>query len=62
MRAHTVAKLKVKKPADKLCFVKVLVRVEMLAYILAQKNGKILAKNHGNIWKLKHWSRRWLTG
>ena len=62
MPAYTVAKLKVKKPADKLCFVKVLVRVEMLAYILAQKKEKILAKNQRNMWKLKHWSRRWLTG
>ena len=60
--AHTLAELQVKKPADKLCDVKVLTLVDMLAYILAEKKRKTLATNPGEMWRLRHWSRRWLTG
>ena len=60
--AHTLAELQVKKPADKLCDVKVFALADMLAYILAAKKKKTLAANPGEMWKLKHWSRRWLTG
>ena len=34
----------------------------MLAYILAEKKKKTLAVNPGEMWRLRHWSRRWLTG
>ena len=60
--SHTLAELQVKKPADKLCDVKVLALVDMRAYILAAKKKKTLAGNPGEMWKLRHWSRRWLTG
>ena len=60
--AHTLAELQVKKPADKLCDVKVFALVEMLAHILAKKKEKTLAANHGEMWRLRHCSRRWLTG
>ena len=60
--AHTLAELQVKKPADKLCDVKVFALVEMLPYILAEKKEKTLAANHLDMWKLRHCSRRWLTG
>ena len=38
--AHTLAELQVKKPADKLCDVKVLALVDILAYTLAKKKEK----------------------
>ena len=60
--AHTLAELQVKKPADKLCDVKVFALVDILAYILAKKKEKTLAANHGEMWRLRHCSRRWLTG
>ena len=60
--AHTLAELQVKKPADKLCDVKVFALVDMLAYILAGKKGKTLAANPREMWSLRHWLRRWLTG
>ena len=47
--AHTLAELQVKKPADKLCDVKVLALVDMLAYILAEKKKKKLAANRGEM-------------
>ena len=47
--AHALAELQVKKPADKLCDVKVLALVEMLAYILAEKKKKALAANYGQM-------------
>ena len=47
--AHTLAELQVKKPADKLCDVKVLALVEMHAYILAEKKKKTLAANYGEM-------------
>ena len=47
--AHTLAQLQVKKPADKLCDVKVLALVEMHAYILAEKKEKALAANYGEM-------------
>ena len=47
--AHTLAELPVKKPAHKLCDVKVLALVEMLAYILAEKKKKALAVNYGEM-------------
>ena len=47
--AHTLAELQVKKPADKVCHVKVFALVEMLAYILEEKNEKKLAANHGQM-------------
>ena len=59
--AHTLAELQFKKPADKLCDVKVLALVDMLAYIPAEKKKKKLAANRGERWRLNHWSRRWLT-
>ena len=34
----------------------------MLAYILAKKKKKTLVPSPGEMWRLKHWSRRWLTG
>ena len=43
--AYRLAELQVNKPADKLCDVKVLALVEMLAYILAEKKEKALAAN-----------------
>ena len=60
--AHTLAELQVKKPADKLCDVKVFALVDLLAYILAEKKEKTLPANHGEMWRLRHCSRRWLTG
>ena len=60
--AHRLAELQVKKPADKLCDVKVLALVDMLAYILAAKKKKTLAANPGEMCRLRHWSKRWLTG
>ena len=48
--AHTQAEMQVKKPADKLCDVKVLALVDMLAYILAAKKKKTLAVNPGEMW------------
>ena len=60
--AHTLAELQVKKPADKLCDVKVFALVDMLASTLAEKKEKTLAANHGEMWRLRHCSRRWLTG
>ena len=59
---HTLAELQVKKPADKLCAVKVFALVDMLAYILAKKKKKTLAANHGEMWRLRHCSRRSLKG
>ena len=47
--AHTLAELQVKKPADKVCDVKVFALVDMLAYILEEKNAKKLAANHGQM-------------
>ena len=58
----TLAELQVKKPADKLCDVKVLALVDMLAYILEEKKRRTLAANPGEMLRLRHWSRRWLTG
>ena len=52
--AHTLAELQVKKPADKLGDVKVLARVEMLAYIIAEKKKKTFAANHREMWRLRH--------
>ena len=52
--AHTLAELQVKKPADKLCDVKVLALVDMLAYIIGEKNEKTMAANHGEMWRLRH--------
>ena len=60
--SHTLAELQVKKPADKLCDVKVFALVDMLAYTLAEKKKKTLAANHGEMWRLRHCLRRWLTG
>ena len=60
--AHTLAELQVKKPADKLCHVKVLALVDILAYILGKKKERPLAGNPGEMWRLRHWSKRWLTG
>ena len=60
--AHTLAELQVKKPADKLCDVKGFALVDMLAYTLAEKKEKTLAANHGEMWRLRHCLRRWLTG
>ena len=34
----------------------------MLAYILAKKKKKTLAPSPGEMWRLRNWSRRWLTG
>ena len=34
----------------------------MLAYILAKKKKKTLAGSPAKMWRLRHWSRRWLTG
>ena len=59
---HTLAELQVKKPEDKACAVKVFALVNMLAYILAKKKKKTLAANHGEMWRLRHFSRRWLKG
>ena len=59
--AHTLAELQVKKPAEKLCDVKDLALVDMLAYIPVDKKKKKLAANRGERLRLKHWSRRWLT-
>ena len=58
--AHTLAELQVKKPADKLCDVKVFALVDMLAYTLPEKKEKTLAANHGEMWRLRHCSRRCL--
>ena len=52
--AHALAELQVKKPADKLCDVKVLALVDMLAYILEEKKKKRFAANHGEMWRLRH--------
>ena len=60
--AHTLAELQVKKLADKVCDVKVFALVDMLAYILEEKKKKTLAANHGEMCRLRHCSRRWLTG
>ena len=57
---HTLAEMQVKKPAEKVCAVKVFALVDMLAYILAKK--KTLAANRGEMWRLTHCSRRWLKG
>ena len=46
---HRLAELQVKKPADKVCDVKVFGLVDMLAYILEKKNEKKLAANHGQM-------------
>ena len=59
--AHTLAELQVKKPADKLCDAKVLALVDILAYTLAKKKERTLPGNTGEIWRLRHWSRSWLT-
>ena len=60
--AHTLAELQVKKPADKLCDVKVLALVDILAYTLAKKKERTLPRNPGEMWRLGHCSRSWLTG
>ena len=60
--AHTLPELQVKKPADKLCDVKVLALVDILAYTLAKKKKTTLPANAGEMWRLRHWSRGWLTG
>ena len=36
--------------------------VDVLGYILAEKKQKVLAANHGEMCRLRHWSRRWLIG
>ena len=59
---YRLAELQVKKRADKVCAVKVFALVDMLAYILAKKKKKTLAANHGEMWRLRHISRRWLKG
>ena len=59
---NTLAELQVKKPADKLCDVKVLALVDILAYTLAKKKESTLPTNPGEMWRLRHWSRSWLTG
>ena len=59
---YTLAELQAQKPADKVCAVKVFALVDMLAYILAKKKKKTLAANHGEMWRLRHCSRRWLKG
>ena len=59
--AYTLAELQVKKPADKLCDVKVLALVDILAYTLAKKKKRTLPANPGEMWRLRHWSRSWLT-
>ena len=59
--AHTVAEVEVKKRADSLCYVKALAQVDVLAYMLAWKKEKTNAATPGEMWKLRHWSRRWLT-
>ena len=41
---------------------KVFALVDMLAYILAEKKVKTLAANPREMWSLRHWLRRWLTG
>ena len=60
--AHTLAELQVKKPADKLCDVQVLALVDIVAYTLAKKKERTLPAKAGEMWRLRHWSRSWLTG
>ena len=60
--AHRLAELYVEKRADTLCDVKALAPVDVLPYKLGGKEKEILAATPGEMWKLTHWSTRWLTG
>ena len=60
--APTVAELHVKQSADRLCDVKVLAQVDILAYMLAWKKEQTHAATPEVMWRLTHCSRRWLTG
>ena len=63
--AYTLAQLHVKQSADTLCDVKVLAPVDVVAYMLACKKKKKKKETHAAIpavmWRLTHFSRRWLT-
>lgn len=59
--AHTLAAVHVKKRLDTLCDVKALAPVDVLAYMLAWKKEETHATTPGEMWRLTHWSRRWLT-
>ena len=60
--AATVAELHVTKSADRLCDVKALAPVDVLAYMLACKKEHTHAATPEVMWRLTHCSRRWLTG
>ena len=61
--APTVAEVHVTESADRLCDVKALAPVDVLAYMLACKKEKNThAATPEVMWRLTHCSRRWLTG
>ena len=60
--AHTLAELQVEKPADTPCNGKAYALIYVLAYMLAGINKKTHARTPGEMWRLRHWSRRWLIG
>ena len=60
--AYTLAEVKVEKPADTLCDVKALALVDVHAFMQAGKRGNAHAATPGEMWRLRRWSRRWLTG
>ena len=58
--AHTLSELQVEKPANTPCDMKENALIDVLAYMLA-----VIKKRHmprHPVWRLRHWSRRWLIG
>ena len=59
--AHTVAEVEVEKPVDTICDMQALALVDVRACLLVWKMAKTRAATRGEKWRLRHWSRRWLT-
>ena len=58
--AHTLAELQVEKPANTPCDMKEIALIDVLCYMLAGIKKKHMPRHP--VWRLRHWSRRWLIG
>ena len=58
--AHTLAELQVEKPGNTPCDMKENALIDVLAYMLAGIKKRHMPRHP--VWRLRHWSRRWLIG
>ena len=58
--AHTLSELQVEKPANTPCDMKENALIDVLAYMLAGIKKRHMPRHP--VWRLRHWSRRWLMG